>query len=168
MIKFSKDDYIYKFQKESNAIEGIDTVTQKQVNALYDFVKLDVIKIDDLVKLAKALQPRKSRKNPYLKPPKLRDKSGRNVSVGNFTPIPGGPWVTSTLEWILRELTKQDSILDSYKLHQEYEKLHPFTDCNGRTGRALWLWKRRQELTYTPRLLFLQSFYYQSLEYYKR
>jgi hypothetical protein len=157
-MKFNKDYYFYKFQKESNAIEGIMEVKQSQIQALYDFVMLDKITVEDLCKLAKSLQPRKSKKHPNLKPPLLRDKRGRNVSVGNYTPPFGGSHIRNELEVILK------SNWDSFKIHVSYEMLHPFTDCNGRTGRAIWLWKRRQELQKTPTLLFLQSFYYQTLE----
>lgn len=158
MMKFDKNNYFYRFQKESNAIEGIMEVKQSQINALYDFVMLEKITVNDLCKLAKSLQPRKSHKYPNLKPPLLRDKRGRNVMVGTYLPPFGGSHIRNELEVIL------SSRWNSFKMHMAYELLHPFTDCNGRTGRALWLWKRRCELQKTPTLLFLQSFYYQTLD----
>lgn len=50
--------------------------------------------------------------------------------------------------------------LSAYDRHVRYETLRPFTDCNGRSGRALWLWDMKGKAP----LGFLNTWYYQSLE----
>ena len=48
--------------------------------------------------------------------------------------------------------------------HVEYETLHPFTDCNGRSGRMIWLWQMLKQDRLVAGLSFLHSWYYSSLE----
>ena len=55
-----------------------------------------------------------------------------------------------------------DECSSAYVLHCRYESLHPFTDGNGRSGRALWLWMMGG-IEEAP-LGFLHTWYYQSLE----
>jgi hypothetical protein len=58
-----------------------------------------------------------------------------------------------------------DYYADPYILHVEYEQLHPFTDGNGRSGRAMWLYamKKCGRLEQGLNLGFLHAFYYQTL-----
>lgn len=61
---------------------------------------------------------------------------------------------------MLLDLVNRDP-RDPYKIHLLYEDLHPFTDGNGRSGRAIWLWQmERQGGT---RLSFLHWWYYATL-----
>ena len=55
-----------------------------------------------------------------------------------------------------------------WKMHVDFETLHPFMDGNGRTGRALWAWHMRR-LDLDPfALSFLHRFYYQTLSSVRR
>lgn len=150
-----RSQYFEDFQKESNLIEGITRVTKEQVQALMDFVELDEINDEDILTLALRLQPKR------MKKPKLRYKSGMDVRVGRYYPPPGGPEIKMNLHTLLKSAHKTPS----FKLHLDYESLHPLTDGNGRTGRALWLWQRIRELDQLPSLKFLHAWYYQSLDY---
>jgi hypothetical protein len=74
-----------------------------------------------------------------VQPGAVLRRGGQNVRVGDYLPPNGGPL---------------------YKTHIDYELLHPFTDGNGRSGRALWLWLRGGNAP----LNFLHTFYYQTLQ----
>lgn len=135
-------DFLY----ESNKIEGIlEGINEKQIEAFDKFLELKVITIYDLLILISVFQPNA----------KLRDQVGLNVRVGNYFPPKGGYNIRTELEFILDNPNKYSA----WEQHIEFEKLHPFTDCNGRIGRMLWAWHFR-DLS----LGFLRMFYYQTLQ----
>lgn len=104
----------------------------------------------------------------------LRDRKGLDVRVGNHYPPPGGPEIPVLLEEILRAIVlsrdrrstrlfyvPHDGI-SPYDAHVAYETIHPFTDGNGRSGRAVWLW-HKGGIREAP-LGFLHHFYYETLD----
>jgi Fic/DOC family protein len=136
------------FIRESNRIEGIlREPTQQELQAHHSFLSAKPT-VQSLEELVHVVQPTAV----------LRDRPGLDVRVGRYSPPPGGPAIKSALHIILEELS------DPYQTHQQYEALHPFTDGNGRSGRALWLWMMGG-IQRTP-LGFLHQWYYQSLQYY--
>lgn len=146
MNTFSLTDFVI----ESNRIEGIDNTTTLEVVALEYFLKLKVLSIESVVDLVKVFQP-------GAKP---RFAQGLDVRVGSHFPPRGGPYVQSEL-FSLLEAISQDG-LPPYVGHVAYETLHPFTDGNGRSGRAVWLWAMGG-IKKAP-LGFLHHWYYQSLQ----
>jgi hypothetical protein len=136
------------FIEESNKIEDIPhSPTMKEINEHLRFMKQKKITIDDLIKFVGVFQPGA----------KLRNKAGLNVRVGSHIPTAGGPLVKGFLEDILDDAN--GAFDHPFSVHKKFETLHPFTDCNGRAGRMLWLWMMRE----AP-LGFLHTWYYQSLE----
>lgn len=83
------------------------------------------------------------------------------VYVGNHTP-PAPALLPSLMEEFFEDLVG----MSSYRAHIEFEKIHPFEDLNGRTGRLLWLhlWLRDHK-GYDIPASFLQMFYYQTLDH---
>lgn len=136
---------VYKFVVESNRIEGIFKTLPAEVDAHIHFMELDVVEIEHLEKLVSICQPGAL----------LRDKAGMDVRVGNYYPPPGGPEIRKSLQILLDNMAEWSP----YEAHVAYEQLHPFMDGNGRSGRALWLWK----MGHVPQLGFLHTFYYQAL-----
>ena len=138
------------FIRESNRIEGIEREPyQKEVAALERFLRLETIEVWDLELLVETFQPGA----------RLRDKPEMNVQVGNHIAPQGGSEIRSALEAILQ--TTQNGA-SPYQAHRDYEAVHPFTDGNGRSGRALWLWMMHRNHGGAP-LGFLHTFYYQAL-----
>jgi hypothetical protein len=139
-------DYI----TESNSIEQIFRYpTDQEIEEMDCFLDRDTMTIEELQKFVSVYEPTAS----------LRDKYGMNVRVGKYYPPYGGPGIREDLQALLNNQSKWSS----HKLHVEYELLHPFSDGNGRSGRALWLWRRLNERhmkNYSP---FLLEFYYQTL-----
>lgn len=139
--------YTYDFVTESNRIEDIHREpTDAEIDEHERFIALDRIAVADLEQFVSVYQP----------DARLRDMPGLNVRVGNHYPPPGGPEIRPALEALLTDMS------DPYTTHVRYETLHPFTDGNGRSGRALWAWQMMNAHGRIP-LGFLHTFYYQSL-----
>lgn len=142
-----------RFVRESNRIEGITRTKQAHIDAqlrLLAVVNGDLT-IADLVEFVSVVQPGAI----------LRERPGLDVRVGNSAPPLGGPVVAYRLQTLIQVANKGH---DPYAVHVEYEKLHPFTDGNGRSGRALWLYQMLQSNDILAlRRGFLHTFYYQTL-----
>ena len=140
---------LYDFVAESNRIEGINRApTSAELIATEAFICLPKITLVTLKNLVAVLQPRA----------RLRDKLGLDVRVGNHYPPRGGPEIRAALEELLIEINEGNH--SPYAAHLAYETLHPFTDGNGRSGRAIWLWQMKGRAP----LGFLHQFYYQTLQ----
>lgn len=153
-LEFPKGTLIQAFAKESNRIEGLDSPVRNQAHtlALRRFLALEVPSLKELEAFVKSNEPSAQ----------LRDEPGLDVRVGDHLPPPGGPVMRKLVQdlcWLVGE-----DVASPYKLHVGYESLHPFTDCNGRSGRALWAWQMWNHHGYGLELGFLHKWYYQSLD----
>ena len=138
------------FVRESNKIEGIIREPLKiEILATEVFLALDKVTVEELDTLVIMYQPGA----------KLRDQHGMDVIVGNHHPPKGGMYIRQSLRNMLLLFKRGENPSVPYLAHQYYEDLHPFTDGNGRTGRALWLWYMNGNAP----LGFLHTWYYQSL-----
>lgn len=144
-------DYVYEFAKESNKIEGLGEPSLQVIQAYHDFLSVSSMALPFVQDFVSVVQPGA----------KLRDQTGLNVQVGNHRPPSGGPQIRENL---ISLLEKVEEYGDPYALHVHYETLHPFTDGNGRSGRVLWLWSIVNRMGKYPRLGFLHSWYYYSLD----
>lgn len=136
---------LYDFIAESNRIEGIERrPTPEEVDEANRFIAFPRLTLPDLLQFVAIYEPSAE----------LRDRPGLNVYVGSHVSPPGDITIRTRLEDILRNAVTEDP----YCIHVRYELLHPFTDCNGRSGRMIWLWMMRN----AP-LGFLHTFYYQAL-----
>jgi|TARA_R110000823_G_scaffold25694_1_gene75580 Fic family protein len=155
------DKYLVNFIKESNKIEGILQFKEEaQYEAYTHFIncsELTVKIIEDFALLLYQSSFDKEGAKPEVR------KKGYDVRVGNYTPPKGGPGIIRCIERLLTKINSQTNSKLAYKLHCEYENLHPLTDCNGRTGRAIWAWLMLKD-DYSFILGFLHKWYYQSLD----
>lgn len=144
---------VLEFIRESNMIEGIiREPTGDEVQEYKRFITLAHVKVADLEEFVSI----------YESGAELRRNAGMNVRVGSDTPLAGGHLVEVRLRELLNDIQDNDSWLSPYDAHIRYEKMHPFMDGNGRSGRMLWAW----HMTWVGRKwngTFLQEFYYQSL-----
>jgi hypothetical protein len=145
--RFTLEDFV----RESNRIEGIHRdPTFKEVDATAAFTAKTRLTISDLIDLVAVYQP----------DARPRFVQGLDVRVGNHIPPRGGPHVQEQLQAILEDVNERR--FQPFIQHCIYETLHPFTDGNGRSGRALWLWHMGG--IHKAPLGFLHHFYYQALQ----
>lgn len=143
---------ITEFVRESNAIEGIYRApTTQELEEAERFLARPQVTLKDLLQFVSVYQP----------DAKLRDTPGLNVMIGGRVAPFGDITIKTRLLDILADANGMT--VSPYQLHVRYELLHPFTDCNGRSGRILWLWKMKQIPFPVAPLGFLQTFYYQTL-----
>lgn len=134
------------FIRESNCIEGIlRDPTEYECAALDEFLQQPEIDVHELETYVKRIQPGA----------RLRSSIGMNVRIGNHIPPRGGDELVLQFVQLLRNMTKHNA----WATHVAYERLHPFMDGNGRSGRALWLWQQED----FPKKGFLHEFYFQTL-----
>lgn len=158
MIQFN----LYEFAKESNEIEGIKHPDEhhRHKNALAWFIQQKsmsrkVLKIF-CDKIQQGIRLRTEQKDAVF----IGTKSGELI----YTPPPGN-LVPKLLSALIKKINTEK--IHPYLAHYEYEKIHPFTDGNGRSGRALWLWHMHKLTGYDGSLKFLHKYYYQSLQQYR-
>ncbi len=135
---------IEDFVRESNRIEGITRDPLPHEIEAHKKLLAYLVTVAALKDFVSTIQPGAV----------IRDRPGLNVQVGNHIAPSGGPEIVVELENLLTIYRSP------HQQHLLYENLHPFTDGNGRSGRALWLWR----IGGIAPIGFLHQFYYDTLE----
>jgi len=141
--------YLAAFAKQSNEIESITSPIRHAIHkaALETLLKHSVIDIEAIRKFVAIVEPSAT----------YRAESKVTVWIGGKEGLSPSK-INSKLVLVLAAINSGEGT--TYKSHLDYQNIHPFTDCNGRSGRAIWLWQKHNLNNYTGRNLFLQEYYY--------
>lgn len=145
---------IHKFACESNAIEGERFISKYQFEALEWFLEQPLNE-----KSVLEYHRRVAENLPKQYRGVYRD---REITIGGKPAGDKHYAIQNEMDDFFKRLPK----MNSWEAHNLFEKIHPFADYNGRTGRAIWLWKVENEAKRDVRSSFLQDFYYQTLEHF--
>ena len=131
-----------EFLKENNAIEGIfDDDSLKQAKFAWEFLmSQDILTLGVVLKTHKILM---------LHQNLLPNEKGyfRNIMVYiGGKPAINALHIQGKLQMWCFEGLRASPPIDPKKLHIEYERIHPFVDGNGRTGRMFMNWQRIKRL----------------------
>lgn len=142
---------IKTFLAESLKIEGIiRDPTKEEIAATEEFLLLPVLQFRHVIKLQEVYAPDKP----------LRMHEGMNVRVGGYIPPEGGSFIRESLIGLIHRC---NAAPHPWKIHVDFEMLHPFMDGNGRVGRTIWAWTMLASDNNPFALPFLHRFYYQTL-----
>lgn len=135
---------ITKFLSESNAIEGVyDAYSLDQALYAWEYViKQDELSIGSILKTHKILML-----NKPLQPNHIGYFRDCPVYIGGREVIHYSQIKEAIQNWIARtnlmiEYPGSRIEQDINKNHVDYERIHPFVDGNGRTGRIFLNWQR--------------------------
>jgi hypothetical protein len=138
---------LMEFAKESNRIDGI---TNSEANErMFE-------KLEEFLKFKELTATRVCEFNEWGR---LRSMEGMYARISGRECLTGGDSLKNHFALIIHTLGERSAFIN----HIEFERLHPFTDGNGRTGRAIWLWQMVKQDNYDLSLGFLHKWYYQSL-----
>lgn len=163
----TKEQLYEKFMRDSNAIEG-------------EFENFPMSAYGPIFRSG-SLHPNDIEAVKYAIKSKGRDIEGIHVIVGQYLNEEWvGRWRLCNVrvgsyrapDWrqipdLMKEYWEKFPSLKSWEAHNEFEKIHPFQDLNGRVGRILWLVKALKE-GYNFSIPFLQSYYYQTLDRFEK
>lgn len=156
MTELYKEKEMDEFLRQSNLIEGVsdDRAFNQAKIAMEWLMKQKLITIPVILHLHKILMLHQN-----LQPDWKGYLRKIPVYIGGKEAMPAG-LVPSSLCYWCRSIKPTS---DSMDLHVRYEKIHPFVDGNGRTGRMLLNWIRLK-VTNEPLLIIKDS---EKQDYYK-
>jgi len=145
-------DDVETFLKESNAIEHVydDESLADAKDAWKFLMSQDVLSLSVVRETHKLLM-----RNKNLEPKYIGDFRDCPVYVGNRMCPPAYVVAPLMWEWTLSSMRTYPTV-DAKYLHVRFEKIHPFIDGNGRTGRMFMNWTRLKR-TNEPLLIIKES-----------
>lgn len=134
-------DSVDEFLRESNAIEGVyDAVSFRQAQRAFAYLmKQEVLSQEVVLKTHKILM-----QFSKLKPCWKGHFREQAVWIAQKEALPFGLIEDAIGLWCFDSALNFPGV-DTIAQHVEYEKIHPFIDGNGRTGRMFMNWQRLKQ-----------------------
>lgn len=153
------DKHLIKFIEHSNKIEGINDPREVpfSIIAWNDLIRLDRLFVGDILNVHKNIMMN-------LRPDIAGKIRNCYVTVGGRS-CPHPEFVEDLLDdWVFTYGKGVKTAAHAKQSHIDFERIHPFEDGNGRTGRLLWLWFREkaklpfQHIKYEDRFKYYEWF----------
>lgn len=148
------DEVLLKFMLDSNRIEGEDRLNPGDLEAIKFVVEHMMEDEEDIWILHNKL-------GRHLNADWVGKYRTCNVRVGRYI-APDH----SVVPKLMAEYGRNYYKMKSWEAHNEFQKIHPFQDLNGRVGRLIWLSRELDCGDYQFGISFLYKYYYQTLERY--
>lgn len=149
----TQKEKILDFLSESNAIEGVyDTRSLLDAKKAWDYlIKQDVLTTSVVLMTHKILMSHQGtlqthERGHYRQCP---------VYIGGRAALPHFLVPMEMQQWIFETMRAHPPV-DAKEMHVRYERIHPFVDGNGRTGRMFMNWTRLKR-TGEPLLVIKES-----------
>ena len=147
------ETHLKNFMIHSNEIEWEKWINPWDIEAAIYTIRNWINWIDDILKIHNILWG-------YLKQDRVWDFRKCNVIVWSYI----APDYTKVPN-LMSEYFEKYNNMNSWKAHNEFEKIHPFQDLNGRVWRLIRLYKS-YKVWYRFEYNFLHRYYYETLKYY--
>lgn len=140
-----------EFLKESNAVEGVynDDSLEDAIAAWEFLMRKNVMTLENIKATHRILM----RRQPHIRKSEIGEFRTINVYVSN-KPMMDPKMIQPTLLMQFCLPTMRVRPKPDWKaLHIEYERIHPFVDGNGRTGRMMMNWTRIKRCKLPPMII---------------
>jgi hypothetical protein len=152
--RYATQQWLTDYTVASNFIEGIDrdpVALEREVNALDELIGTPSLGSVEMLRFLSVVEPTA----------RIRAGAKDGVAVGSHVAPAGGPHMYREVADLLIDISRSDT--NPVFTYAAWQHLHPLTDGNGRTGRALYAWQNINRRNRIPLPSFVHDYHYEVL-----